>query len=497
MLAATQRLKLTRYDGLYDDLIPEGHIMRRLHDEVDYSQVYKMLEGKYCSTNGRLAKDPVLMFKYIMLKEMTNLSDKDLVEEVKMNMAYKYFLDMTPEEMPVEASTLCHFRRHRLYNDNLTNDLLDMTMNMAADKGILKRDPKTGKVMANLIIDGTHTISHLKSYTPMSALKACTKKLRQSIYQYDAELGSKIENDEDIEDLKEEFTYAGKLIQMVKEQHCHLLNVLTIKRSLNRLEELISDIEDLHIVSLVDRDARLGHKTTTTKFFGYKIQIVIDEKTGLILGAKVTSGEANDAIPGRELLKEVVSRTKIGAIIGDIAYSGQDILKIAEENGAEAITPPHPLLGSGIDGHDGFTFNKDADMFICPAGHLAKTKRDRYSKRDKRTEVGYRFDGKICTLCPLRNECLGGTPEQRAKRTTGRTFTVTKLNPQQRKLLKESKTEHFKQRYRERYKIEQCNANLKSQYSMRETMGVGINSMTVQAAVAMFTYNLVKMVKKS
>ena len=64
--------------------------------------------------NGRVAEDPIRMFKYLLLKTIYTLSDVDVVEHSRYDLSYKYFLGMMPEDDVINPSSLCKFRRMRL-----------------------------------------------------------------------------------------------------------------------------------------------------------------------------------------------------------------------------------------------------------------------------------------------------------------------------------------------------------------------------------------------
>lgn len=65
-----------------------------------------------------------------------------------------------------------------------------------------------------------------------------------------------------------------------------------VKEKLNLLKETVNDdIEHLRISE--DEDARIGHKTVNTAFFGYKTHIAMSEER-IITAATVTTGEKND-----------------------------------------------------------------------------------------------------------------------------------------------------------------------------------------------------------
>lgn len=493
MIRNTKQRAFSPYVALYDILLAPDDMFRRMHDEVDYSFIYEELKNKYCKDNGRNAISPIYLFKCLILKTISDLSDEDLMTEIKNNMAWKYFLDMNPEEMPPHPSTLCVFRRKRLVDDNLMDKLLNKTLKMAIESGIVLRSPD-GRVRVNVIIDGTHIVSSTGYHHPVPTLKEYTKKLRRLIYEYDSTMEGKLKSDKEYResDLERELQYVGELLLFFRSSYGELLKIDKFSRVYNRLSELLEDVRDHYSISTTDPDARLGHKTADTEFFGYKTQIAMDEKSGLIIGAVSTSGEVNDALPGLDVLKAIVENEdiKVEEVLADAAFSGQPYLEFATANDITMISPSHPLLGRSIDGRDGFTFNKDADMFCCPQGHLAISKRIAVHKNDNhRRSLIYSFDPNHCSICPRREQCIKGNAKNR-------TFSVSQLTKEQKDLLDRQKTQYFQERRRQRYKIEQKNAHLKQSYGMSQTKGKGLQMMTVQAAVAFFTHNIKLILKE-
>lgn len=494
MINPQKTLQLSPYSELYDMLVPADNFLRRMHDEIDFSFIYRELSEKYSPDMGRTAYCPVMMFKYMMLKVISKLSDIDLVEEVRVNMAYKYFLDMRPEEMPVDPSTICKFRRQRLKDVDLLELLLGKTFEMAEEAGIMVRR-EDSKIHVRAIVDGTHTVSPSSYYRPVPALKEWSKKLRYQLYACLPGLKGRVKSDRGIKatDLKGEMEYARSLVAFARSLGA-VAELPRVRKVVNRLDEMVGDIMDHYSYSPTDPDARVGHKNSSTEFFGFKTQMVEDADSELILAARVTSGEVGDAIPGIEAVRAVLARPgfAVDELLGDAAYSGTPFINLARASGFELIAPPHPNLGSSIDGRDGFTFNKDADRFICPQGHLAVYQSVKRYKRDNgRESVSYTFDKDKCAVCPVRDTCLKGK-----KRTGGRTFTVTRLTKGQRDLLKRSQTEDFKRRRRERYKIEAKNSHLKRGLGFGKAMAHGIEMMGLQTAVTIFLSNIKKIYAK-
>jgi len=77
-----------------------------------------------------------------------------------------------------------------------------------------------------------------------------------------------------------------------------------VKEKLNLLKEtLADDIEHLRIKE--DEDAKLGHKTADTSFFGYKTHLAMSEER-IITAATVTTGEKTDGKQLQTLIEKSI-----------------------------------------------------------------------------------------------------------------------------------------------------------------------------------------------
>jgi transposase len=138
MIPQHQTMILSPYSGIYDLIVPKDNLLRKINDLIDFSFIYNELIDKYCLDNGRNAIDPIRMFKYLLLKSIFDLSDADVVERSKYDMSFKYFLNMAPEDDVIESSSLTKFRKLRLKDMNLLDMLVNKTVEIAIDKGIIK-----------------------------------------------------------------------------------------------------------------------------------------------------------------------------------------------------------------------------------------------------------------------------------------------------------------------------------------------------------------------
>ncbi|MBM7541455.1 transposase [Amphibacillus cookii] len=153
MLKQQTSLSLSPYTQLYDALIPKDNFLRQMHDLVDFRFVEEELEDKYCLDNGRTAEPPIRMFKYLLLKQIYNLSDADLVERARFDLSFKYFLDIAPEDHVIHSTSLTKFRRLRLHDKNLMDILVQKTVKIALEHNLLSS--KT------IMVDATHTLSRV------------------------------------------------------------------------------------------------------------------------------------------------------------------------------------------------------------------------------------------------------------------------------------------------------------------------------------------------
>ena len=98
MLKSQQELNFSQYTDLYDKLIPQDHLFRKINELIDFSFIREELKDKYCPDNGRTAEDPEYLFKFLFLKCLHPMSDVDLVERALYDLSYKYFLGLNPED---------------------------------------------------------------------------------------------------------------------------------------------------------------------------------------------------------------------------------------------------------------------------------------------------------------------------------------------------------------------------------------------------------------
>lgn len=288
MIRKQQTMILSPFMDLYNLVFPKDNLLRQINELIDFTFVYDELMDNYCLDNGRNAIDPIRMFKYLLLKSIFDLSDVDLVERSKYDMSFKYFLHMAPEEAVIESSSLTKFRKLRLKDLNLLDLLINKTVEIAIEKEIIKSKA--------IIVDATHTKARYNQKSPKEILMDRSKKLRKAVYKIDESMKNKFPAKNTTDVLEDEIDYCQKLIQVIKNE-TRISEIPKVKEQLNLLKETVTDdVEQLKISE--DPDAKVGHKSADSSFFGYKTHIAMSEER-MITAATITTGEKNDGKPGK------------------------------------------------------------------------------------------------------------------------------------------------------------------------------------------------------
>lgn len=480
MLAHQQKIQFSSYSGLYDLIIPKDNLLRKINDLIDFSFIHDELLEKYCQNNGRMAESPIRMFKYLLLKTIFTVSDVDVVDRSRYDMSFKYFLEMAPEAEVIDPSSLTKFRKLRLKDMDLLNLLIGKTVSLALEKGIIKSK--------SIIVDATHSLSRSNPYSAIEVLRQRSKLLRKAVYSMDEDFKKLMPEKNESIDLEKEIAYCKKLQERI-ESDSTLSEIPAVKEKLNLLKETVEDTQEHYTLSK-DMDAKIGHKTADSSFFGYKSHLAMTEER-IITAAVVTSGEKGDG-PELPKLLEISQQNgiEVDTVIGDSAYTGKENLALAIGQGIKIVAKLNTTITQGCRKDENlFNYNKDADMFVCPAGHLAIKKH-----RQGKTGVGtnqvntYYFDVEKCKVCPLRENCY--KPGAKTK-----SYSVSIKSDLHKEQMAFQETEYYKEKIKERYKIEAKNSELKNVHGYNRATSYGIENMEMQGALAIFTVNLKRILK--
>jgi len=474
MLRIDNQLKLSEYESLYDIVVPADNILRKISETIDFSFVNEMLKGSYCVHFGRPAKEPEMMFKILFLKRMYDLSDQLLIDELGYNMAYKFFIGLAPEDKTIDSSLLTKFRKTRITEDIL-EDMLTETLKQAIEKGLINSRA--------IIVDSTHSCSKGNFETPTQILRRMTKALRREIYNTQVDLAQYFpEKPTETSSINEEIEYTKALTSVLENK----LNHKNAQKLLAKITELLNDDKIKNIQSSADEDASGGHKSIDNSFFGYKSHLAMTDER-LIAGIEVTTGRAADT----NIMKDLVKKSEengitVDEVIGDMAYSSKDNIDYCNEKDIKLISRLNTVISNGNSRDDGFIYNKDAGTLQCPEGHLAMRCEIRNGKYDNQY-YNYIFSLKKCKKCARYGTCC--------KKDKTKSHCITVLGGNRGKQYELEQTDYFKQRIKERYKIEAKNAELKQSHGLARCKYVGLFGMKIQIYFTAFVANVKRIVK--
>jgi hypothetical protein len=186
------------------------------------------------------------------------------------------------------------------------------------------------------------------------------------------------------------------------------------------------------VISVVDPDARHGHKTSARGFDGYKGHASVDPDSELVMATTATAGNLGDAAAAPRLLAELVDQvdgdplapTAASAaaggppaptVYGDSAYGTGPLLASLHAAGIDPrVKIQAAVAPRGHFAKDQFHVDLAAGVVTCPARRTAPIV---YNPNPRHRHHGQASFGPACTSCPLRGRCTSAA--------AGRTVTIT------------------------------------------------------------------------
>ena len=75
-----------------DQLVPNDHIVRKIENAINFDFIYDYTKDYYCQDNGRPCLDTVILFKIVLINFLFGINSiRKTIEEIKVNMAYRWF----------------------------------------------------------------------------------------------------------------------------------------------------------------------------------------------------------------------------------------------------------------------------------------------------------------------------------------------------------------------------------------------------------------------
>lgn len=341
-------------------LVPDNHLLRKVAGAVDFSFIRDRVKHLYCEDNGRPALDPVVLFKLLLLGYLYGVrSERQLMREVEVNVAYRWFLGLKLRDKVPDASTLSQNRRRRFSESRIYQEIFDEIVLLAINKGLA-----SGTVL----------------YTDSTHLKANANKNKFDL----AEVQVKPQE------------YLAALEAAIGEDRA--------AHGKKPLKPSDPEPESKQIkVSRTDKDSGYMVRDGKPKGFFYLDHRTVDGRHAIITDSHVTPANVHDSVPYLGRLDRQRERFgfSIRAVGIDAGYATAAITQGLEERSIYGVigyrTPTHR---EGYFYKREYRYDEKLDVYICPNGQLLS-----YRTTNREGYRQYHSDPAQCANCPVRHKC--------------------------------------------------------------------------------------------
>ena len=434
------------YDFSPDRIVPEGHLLRRIDAVVDLSCIREELKP-FDAADGRPSIDPDLMIRMLLLGYCYGIrSERRLCEEVRFNLAYRWFCRLSLEDSIPDHSTFSKNRHGRFRDSDLFRRLFERVVESCVAAGLVGGE---GFAVDASVIEADASRFHPSDPEEIEWPKRPSRPVREYLQTLDAALPN--EGDPD-------------------------------SKAPRKLSE-------------TDPAAAWTTKGRMRVCFAYAANYLIDNENAVIMDVEATPARMTQEVSStKTMLKRTAARHGISPryIAGDTAYGAAHLLGWLVEN---KIDPHTPVWDKGdradTFSRKDFVYDKENDHYTYPNGKfLLKWRRNFKTPRDKLPKDGlwrYRASKANCTTCTLKERCCPGQPMRKVLRSIHE-----EARDKARQIMK---TEEFERTSKERKKVEMLFAHLKGIHNMSRLRLRGLSGARDEMLLAATVQNLRKLAK--
>lgn len=419
----------------------------------------------------------------LILKELFDLSDDEVVENLLLDPRFQYALHTTSYiEQPISDKTLTRFRQRCYDYEELHGiDLYHgcVTELAAATAKLMKIDGRIRR-MDSLMVE-----SNIRTLSRMELLYRCLAKLVQYLHKVGRdELIEGLEHYYDPSDfnqviyhsrstdakdrINQLLTDADKLLENCSDQFTEITEYQLFVRCLS--EQTIVEDEKRRLKTKADGgmssdmlqnpsdpDATFREKSGK-KHRGYaaNVEESVGENGSVVTDYQFTTNNTSDSTLLKEKLESMEASEEPVTLVTDGAFAGEENTRLAAEKNVTLVTTDLP--GKDVPAIKGqFELNEEETRVIkCPAGNTPKSS-GFISQQGVCTAS---FSRSVCENCPLKDQCKPKIFKRVAKvRVTGK--QIRRAHQQEA-----MKSEKFKQLARLRNGVETIPSILKNNYDV-------------------------------
>ena len=352
------------YNINLDCLVPENHFLKRLERLVSFDFVRDITKDYYSHT-GKPSIDPTVLIKMLLVGYLFDIrSERKLVEEISLNLAYRWYIGYDLDEEVPNHSVFSKARTR--FGKKLFVDIFEKILVRCIELGLVSKE--------GMLVDST--------IVRANASDGSMVEIGLSPGQYWKKLEGKDRPKKKLSGAR----YTGEVDKGKMGKR---------RRDINRLS--------LRKKSTTDPDATIVHKPGMGSHLSYKAHMATDTN-GIITAVSASPSVSHDigAVPILVESHEKILGTPAW-IAADTKYGCQECLKyLQDKNIKTAIRPETKTSKPGHFSKSKFKYDNSTDCYICPNAKVLKRK----SKNYPQNRINYISSEKDCNLCPLKEKCI-------------------------------------------------------------------------------------------
>jgi transposase len=364
---------LGRQDRLFyefdlEDMVPGDHLLRRIDAVLELSWLRGEL-APYYSHTGCPSVDPELLIRMLIVGYCYSIrSERRLCQDVKMNLAYRWFCRLGLEDRVPDHSTFSVNRHGRFLESDILRKVFEEVVCGCMTAGLVGGE--------GFAVDA-------------------------SVIEADASRFQRVKGAE------VDWTNAQRASRPVSE---YLV-------ALESENPPINPKQKPKAISPSDPAAAWTIRGRHKVMFGYSLNYLIDMENAVILDVEATPTRISKEVDATEIMIERVGRRfdlKPDRLAGDVAYGTGEMLGWLVGRDID----PHIPVWDKSERDDGtfsradFIYDKARDLYICPGDKTLKTTGRLHSDNTYRY-IASKYD---CDACALKLKCCPNTPTRRVPR---------------------------------------------------------------------------------
>jgi transposase len=486
---------------LFLDMVPPEHFLRQLVQIVDFERFRPTLAGAYCPDDGRPPLDPVFMLKLEVLALHYRLSDRELMKQVQVNVAYRLFLGLGCKQ-PLPHHTSMTYFRERVGAPRM-QEIFHVVLGRARELGLVRdrlRLKDATHILANIAIPSTirlvaNTRDHLlEAVGPWAPERVAEETQRAEAIRVASE------DLRDEERLLRRVTHLREVLAW-SDQVPHSAAFLAaaaaasqdlLRAALALAHKVLADRDDPQagdkVVSTHDPDARRGKHGAF--YEGYLADVSMDADSELITGINVLPANGDEGGDAAHLLEqeEAAHGNDVEAMsIDGAGFRGSVLRELTDPEGlnVEVFTPPTERIPLTVFGPEDFVLSPEGKTLTCPAGQTT-TQQERNAHD---TGVKFRFSKKQCGGCAQREQCLAN-PQAKS-----RTVIKNEYEAEYKAARAKARTPEYAKVRKEHPAIERKLSELVRRHDLRHARYRGLSKVMRQGWLTALVVNLKRLVR--